>query len=269
MPGSPIFKRILAFSTLFAIILAAYLLVARPYQLRWGATDKELARSMPGDDLDPSPTFLSTRAITIHGTPKKIWPWLLQMGYGRAGFYGYDIMENVGSPRGMDSAYTILPELQKAKVGDPVPLSSVSIVYFYAIEPPEYFIWTGQVDGKPTGAFTWALYPIDEQQTRLVSRIRWTHHSLSQPGPFMLDVFTDLTDHLAVRKILQGVKGRVEGNPEKPAVTNLKFVILVFSFVVFVIMLAANLIFPFTWPRWLGGLAAGIAWLLLWYAPIW
>ncbi len=77
--------------------MSVYLLLARPYQLNWGATPEELNRPMPGDELDIQPTFLSTRAITIEGTPHEIWPWLVQMGYNRAGYYGYDIIENLGS----------------------------------------------------------------------------------------------------------------------------------------------------------------------------
>jgi hypothetical protein len=85
---------------------------------------------MPGDELDPRPTFLAIRAITIEGTPEEIWPWLLQMGYGRAGFYGYDILENLGSRRGIRSADRVLPESQQLKVGDEVPISAVARMVF-------------------------------------------------------------------------------------------------------------------------------------------
>lgn len=101
MNKHPFFKRLLAALALAGLVLIVYLLWARPYQLRWGATNDEVARPMPGDELDPTPTFLANRAITINGTPQEIWPWLLQMGYGRAGYYGYDILENLGSPRGI------------------------------------------------------------------------------------------------------------------------------------------------------------------------
>jgi hypothetical protein len=100
---------------LVAIILAAYLMLARPYQLHWGATQEETTRSMPGDELDAHPTFLATRAITIKGTPQELWPWLVQMGYHRAGYYGYDILENIGSKSGPDSASRIVPQLQKSE----------------------------------------------------------------------------------------------------------------------------------------------------------
>ncbi|HEY3311816.1 MAG TPA: hypothetical protein VGK00_09270 [Anaerolineales bacterium] len=102
--------KILAVLALFGVVMALYLFWARPYQLRWGATGEEINRPMPGDEINPNPTFLATRAITIDATPEKIWPWLLQMGYGRAGFYAYDIFENIGSPRGIRSADYIVPE---------------------------------------------------------------------------------------------------------------------------------------------------------------
>ncbi len=128
-------RRILALLGLIAAVLALYVLWARPFQLRWGATDEEVRRSMPGDELDPTPGFLATRAITIQGTPQQIFPWLLQMGFGRAGFYGFDLFENVGSPSGSRSAERIQPQWQNFKVGDPVPISPVATMKFYAIQP--------------------------------------------------------------------------------------------------------------------------------------
>ena len=89
------FKFIAALGTVFSVIIligALYYFVARPYQLTLGATPAEIERAMPGDELDPAPHFLVTRAITIQGTLEEIWPWLIQMSYNRAGFYGYDIL---------------------------------------------------------------------------------------------------------------------------------------------------------------------------------
>lgn len=257
-----VLHRILFAVTLVAAVSAAYLLLARPYQLHWGATDAEIQRAMPGDELEPRPTFLATRAITIDAPSVTIFPWLLQMGYGRAGFYGYDILENAGSPRGLRSAERIEPELQGYAVGDVVPISAVATMMFYAIEPDEYLIWAGTAEENP-GGFTWALYPVDAGHTRLVSRIRWRHH-WSQPGLLALDVFTDLTDHLAVRKVLQGVKDRAEGRVEPMARQNVEFAIYVATFLIFVAGLFAP---PLTRQGWLAGLLAGAAWLVTWYAP--
>src|SRR5512138_1291386 len=137
----PVVKKLLAVLSLIGAVMTLYLTLARPYQLHWGATGEEIDRAMPGDEINPTPTFLATRAITIRGTPEQIWPWLLQMGYGRAGFYAYDIFENIGSPRGIRSADYIVPEFQQFKVGDALPISPAGGLVFYAIEPYKYLVW--------------------------------------------------------------------------------------------------------------------------------
>jgi len=259
-----LFKRILATMILIALVISAYLLWARPYQLNWGATEQEMNQVMPGDRLDPQPEFFATRAITISGTPEEIWPWLLQMGYGRAGYYGYDIIENLGSPRGIRSADCILPEFQQFKVGDVIPISSVARMVFYAIEPSRYLIWTGT---NHKGSFIWALYPLDEDHTRLVSRIRWSFH-WTEPSLLSLDLFTEFTDYLAVREILHGVKGRVENQIEPMANQNIKVVIYVLTTLIFIVATLSLLIRRLTLKRWLTGLAAGVVWLVTWFSPL-
>ncbi|MEA4909876.1 MAG: hypothetical protein VB089_19795 [Anaerolineaceae bacterium] len=267
MDKQSVLARLLAALSVLAVVAAVYWFGVRSYQLQWGATAEEIQRPMPGDELDPDPAFLSTRAITIDAAPQAIWPWLLQMGYGRAGFYGYDILENVGSPRGMASADRIMSEFQGFVVGDVVPISSVAQEVFYAIQPDEYLIWAGE-SGEYPGGFTWALYPLDAQHTRLVVRIRWSHHGLSQPGLLSLDLFTELTDHIAVRKILHGIQGRVEGHIEPAWVANAEFSVFVLAAMVFLAALILLLLRPFTWPGWLAALAAGLGWLATWYAPL-
>ncbi len=262
--ASSMIKRILATLTIIALVMGVYLIWARPYQLSWGASEQEMIQDMPGDQLDPNPEFFATRAITIAGTPEEIWPWLLQMGYGRAGYYGYDILENLGSPRGIASADRIIPEFQEFKVGDEVPISSVAKMEFFAIEPNRHIIWTGT---NQKGSFLWALYPVDESHTRLVSRIRWSFH-WTQPSLLSLDLFTEFTDYLAVREILQGVKGRVENQIETMAKLNTEFAVYVMAALIYMVTLCSLLIRPLTWNRWLTGLAGGMVWLITWYAPI-
>ena len=91
-----------------ASVAGAYLGVLRPWQLRWGSTDEEIEQGMPGDDLVDRPTFKATRAVTVEAAPEHIWPWLLQIGINRAGWYSYDWLDNLGRP----SATEIIPELQ-------------------------------------------------------------------------------------------------------------------------------------------------------------
>jgi hypothetical protein len=72
-----------------------YLLVGRPWQLGWGATDEERGAALAGDDLIPDPDLTATRAITVHAVADQVWPWITQVGQGRGGFYSYDALENL------------------------------------------------------------------------------------------------------------------------------------------------------------------------------
>jgi len=67
----------------------------RPRMLRWGATKQEAAEALPGDDRTPHPRVQSTRAITIDAPSEKVWPWIVQMGIERAGFYSHDWVERL------------------------------------------------------------------------------------------------------------------------------------------------------------------------------
>jgi hypothetical protein len=83
----------------------------RHWHLRWEATDAEVVSAMPGDEIVPEPSFTTTRAITIAAPPEEVWPWIVQIGTGRAGFYSYDLLDNAAHP----SADRILPEFQPVR----------------------------------------------------------------------------------------------------------------------------------------------------------
>ena len=82
----------------------------------WGVDPTEAAKALAGDDLVPTPTAIETRGITIDAPPEAVWPWLVQMGCDRAGFYSWDRLDNGGRP----SASRIHPEWQTLAVGDRV-----------------------------------------------------------------------------------------------------------------------------------------------------
>jgi hypothetical protein len=198
--------------------LAAYQLALRPWHLRWGATDEEIARAMPGDAAVENPTLVSTRAVTIRARPEDIWPWLVQIGKGRAGFYSYDWIENLMG-LGIKSVDRILPEFQDLAAGD--ELSGLGPVT--ALERNRYLLLAGH---EPWGDVSWilALYPLDDATTRLISRtryrLRWgvifrllpprmlPFYALFEPGEFLM-----------LRKMLLGVKRRAEriGTAKRPA----------------------------------------------------
>lgn len=137
------FKKIgISLVVLGAVLLGVYLRFIRRWQLRWGASDVEVARPMPGDNMVKHPTFNATRAVTVGAQPEEIWPWLVQIGITRAGWYSYDWVDNLGRP----SARRIIPELQHLAVGDVIPLSpnGKEGQWVKAFEPNQWMLWGGQ-----------------------------------------------------------------------------------------------------------------------------
>jgi hypothetical protein len=199
-----------------------YVAVIRPWQFRWGATDDELQRILPGDEFVQTPKYRSTRAITINAPREDVWPWLLQLGQGRGGFYSYDWLENLV---GLDihSTDVIVPELQDLKVGD-----------FVAAEPKHEFGWvvsaldaphamvlrvgsphSGPAERGPyfnggiAGVWSFVLEPIGEHATRFIVGYRadWEpslaaslfNVLLIEPGHFVME-----------REMMRGIKQRAE-----------------------------------------------------------
>jgi len=191
------------------VAVVAYLLVFRPWQLRWGATDEELERAMPGDELVTEPDLDTTRGVTVAARPEEIWPWLVQIGYRRAGFYSYDRLDNAGVP----SAERLLPEYQDLKVGDEIPLDRVNRMEVVVLEPPRVMLWN-----LPGRGFSWAwgLYPLDGRRTRLVTRLHWRY---KWRWPVILGYFMiDVGDFIMMRKCMLGIKRRAEAaGPEAGA----------------------------------------------------
>jgi hypothetical protein len=182
--------------------LFSYVLLFRPWQLRWGATAEEVERPMPGDGLVAGPDLDATRGLTVQAPPEDVWPWLLQMGYRRAGFYSYDRLDNAGIP----SADRVLPEYQNLKVGDEVPIDRMNRMKVVALEPEREMAWN-----LPGRGFTWAwgLYPAGEGRTRLVSRVRMKY---VWKWPVILGFFMiDVGDFIMMRKCMLGIKRRAEG----------------------------------------------------------
>jgi hypothetical protein len=192
-------SRIVRLSLATASILVS-LYVYRQWALNWGATEEEINRSMTGDDLAIDPTFNATRAVTIHALPEEIWPWIIQIGYKKAGFYSYDRLDNDGIP----SAERIIPKYQDLKAGDLIPMSRESFAEVAILEPERFMLLVFQ-DGEWTNnTWAWGLYEQDEEHTRLVTRLR-VGQSSAVSG-IMLDFF----EIIMMRKCMLGIKSRAE-----------------------------------------------------------
>jgi hypothetical protein len=157
---------------------------------------------LPSDDLVLDPTFNATRAITIRARPEHIWPWLLQVGVKRAGWYSYDLLDNLGRP----SAREIIPTLQQVAVGDVVPLSpdGKQGVHILALDLPRSMTW----GTLPDTTWLWFLEPQDDGTTRLITRIRARYRWLSPTIAFSMLV--EFADIWMIRKMLVNLRERAE-----------------------------------------------------------
>jgi len=185
--------------------VAAYVWGIRPWHLSWGATDEELQESLPGDELAPHPKLKATHAITINAPVGEVWPWLVQMGQNRGGFYSYTWLENLVGCQ-MRNADEIVPEWQELKVGDNVWLHpKAPPTEVVAVEPGRAIVLKGW------GAFI--LEPIDEKTTRLIIRSQGNYDPDLKNAVlnFLLwRVVFEPVHFIMERKMLLGIKERAE-----------------------------------------------------------
>jgi hypothetical protein len=177
----------------------------RRWHLRWGATDHEVQAPMPGDELVPKASMQATRAITIDAPPELVWPWIVQMGYRRAGFYTYDLLDNAG----VHSADRILEQYQPPTIGDWMPMAkrinetTAFRVKAFAIN--EWLLWE-----KPDSTWAWKLVPLEGGRTRLIARLK-QRYAWEKPGSAILTlILLEFGDFAMMRRVLQGIKARAE-----------------------------------------------------------
>ena len=197
-------------SRIAATVAAAYLLAGRRWQLRWGATDQELSARLPGDDLVADPHLVATRAITIRTRPGEVWPWVVQLGQNRGGFYSYDLLENLAGCR-IHSSDRVLPGWQDVSVGDPVNLAPEVALTAAIVDPPRAFVLSGGIpmgETAPPYDFSWS-FVLDGQDTatRLIVRERYRYTRWWAP---LLVEPTELVSFLMHQKMLRGIRDRAE-----------------------------------------------------------
>jgi len=187
--------------------LSGAVFVARPWHQRWGASDAEVQRPMAGDDEVRRPMHVTTRAATIHATPGEVWPWLAQMGYQRAGLYGYDWIDKLMGILDENSTWEILPEFQRLGVGDVIPMGSEPSWPVIAAEPGRLLVLRILEPGVDV-TWSYLFEGLDGGRTRLVLRIRTWLEVTPRLIPLLLTM--DPGEFFMVRRHRLGIKERAE-----------------------------------------------------------
>jgi hypothetical protein len=196
-------------------LAVVYAFIVRPWHLHRGATKDEVQRSLPGDELVPNLKFVWNQAITINAPAAEVWPWLVQIGNQRAGWYSWDAIHRLlGVAGSVDyedrSADRIIPELQNLQIGDVIRMMpedmgmpGYSVV---SIEPGRALVT--HIDDENGASWVWVLDPIDAESTRLIVRFRqkW------EPGLMGLAIWIgdELGSLVMQPKTLSGIKQRAE-----------------------------------------------------------
>ena len=197
------------------LVYVAVVLAFRPWNVRWGTTAEERATALPGDEFVPVAHYRIDHAITIDAPPEVVWPWLIQIGQDRGGFYSYTTLENAVGAK-ITNASQIVPEWQRRHVGELVP--TVPEKYLGGIfgtrlgckvlkvVPGQALVLEGW------GAFV--VVPTNDNKTRLLIRTRG-EGAPSLAGvleaPFRLLVY-EPAHFIMERGMLRGIKQRAESS---------------------------------------------------------
>jgi len=197
--------------------------------------NRDIARLLPGDELIADPEIQIDRATSIQASINDVWPWIVQLGKGRASWYMPHRLERlIVWPAKKRSATRIVEELQSLREGDYVPDWGPGDPSFKVItlEPPRALVYLSlrdrangwrwpSVAEPPSGvvAFSWALVldEIDAERCRLHIRLRGRLGKKRPLRPFVATL-GGLLDYLTVIVLFAGLKERVADTSNRPAV---------------------------------------------------
>lgn len=197
-----------------ALVYGAIVMAMHPVIMRWGTTPAERIATLPGDHvLATDATYRIDHAITIRAPASSIWPWMVQLGQDRGGFYSYDWLErSVGDD--IRNADRIHPEWQARQVGDTVFATQRTYLggRLGALGWRVTTVEPNRVIGLENWG-TFVLQPVDSVTTRLIVRTR----GAGRPSilgfvlaPFNAFVF-EPAHFIMERRMLRGIRDRAEG----------------------------------------------------------
>jgi hypothetical protein len=250
MPAKTKFKRFLAGTWIVVLILVAAFAIIIPWIYTWGATPAETAQTYQGDEILTTPIIVWTHAITINAPPARVWPWIIQMGDGRAGFYSYTFIENlVSGSNGYHNASQVVADWQNPSAGQFIITPMLAIKDYKAGE------WELASSVIPDLGWTWMwqITPQGSEQTRLQVRMRIQVPPGPAAGPLVKNIL-HVGGFVMERAMMTGIKARAEGRIPFAADEVVGIVVWVLALLV---GLASAWLFIFR-PAWKVPLAVGI-----------
>ncbi|HSU35746.1 MAG TPA: hypothetical protein VLJ88_08800 [Propionibacteriaceae bacterium] len=188
----------------------------------YGSTEVEQALPLPGDGIIPRPSVVTNHAVTIDAPPARVWPWLTQMGWHRAGWYTARWVDQVLFPANWPSATQLIPELQDIEVGSFIPDGAPETKCGFIVEeldPDRTLVlhstshlpatWQQKGWARLDWTWTFTLTPVgDGRRTRFHFRSRW----ITDPWWFTLFGWLVVVpaDFIMSRSMLNGVRDRAE-----------------------------------------------------------
>jgi len=207
-----------------SLISALFILPFLRSRLRkWGSTEEELSRELPGDELVKDIKGSYNHAITIKAVPASVWPWVVQLGQNKGGFYSYELLENIVGCN-IENADEIIADFQNTVVGDKVAMTPKGAPYIVTIiDPGRAFVLRLRVNlqtqetvgiAEPLpekyqdSSWLFFLEEMDEGATRLITRSRndWNR---SRANTLFYGIFGAIP-LVMDRKMLKGIKKRAE-----------------------------------------------------------
>ena len=212
--------RLIAGLVSITITLAAAFAILMPLAHRLGASVAELASTLPGDELLDRPVVRWTNAITINAPPEKVWPWIIQIGDTRGGFYSYTFIENAiaGKPL-YRNAETAVPEFQNPAVGEQIIEGMLKIREY---QPGQYML-ADSVSPDLGWTWVWSITPAGNGQTRLV--IRNHVQPFTEGASPVMTFFLDAGGFMMEQRMMQGIKLRAEGSTEPPSMEKVEILL--------------------------------------------
>lgn len=196
----------------FLVVMVVYNFFILPWLLRWGATKEEFSRTLPGDELIVNKEYKNTLAITVNAPPSRIWPWVVQMGVHKAGFYSYTWLENMFGCK-LHNADRIHSEWQDTKPGyyegvcrsaekKNMPGWIVTIV-----EPNHAFVWKGKDAEWMMGVY---IDSINANTSRIITRQQFKLPEKWSADWTLEKVWFSWAHCIMQRGMITGIKERVE-----------------------------------------------------------